>query len=130
MNMSLLGCYKQLIAKNDFLVSYLARILSMTDKKSKKAVEAAEAYHYGRSSDAYQLRMNIKAGVCGTDEAICLQFKSLLDLRSIFDSLVYSGRDLKRCKAIYPQLAARHNTINHHHRTTLVAAYKTYIHCL
>ena len=41
----------------------------------------------------------------GTDEAICLQCKSLLDLRSIFDLFVHSGRDLKRCKAIYPMPA-------------------------
>ena len=91
---------------SDFLVSYLARVLSMAmrAKKSKKAVEAAKAYRDGRARNAYQLRRNIKAGVCaisGTNEAICLQCKSLLDLRSIFDSLVYSGRDLKRCKAIY-----------------------------
>ena len=32
---------------SDSLVGYLARVLSMT-KKSKKAVEAAEAYHYGK----------------------------------------------------------------------------------
>ena len=99
--------------------------------------------------------------ISGTDEAICLHCKSLLDLRSIFDSFVYSSRDLKRCKAIYSisagssyanvkeqynylirtvfdskgnylyhQNCVRHNTINHHNRTTLVAAYKTYIHCL
>ena len=56
----------------------------------------------------YQLRRNIKAGVCaisGTDEAICLQCKSFLDLHSIFDSFVHSGRDLKRRKAIYPKPA-------------------------
>ena len=73
------------------------------------------------------------------------------------DSFVHSGRDLKRCKTIYPKPAGssyanvkeqynnlirtvfddkgnylyhrncvRHNTINHHNRTTLVAS----IHCL
>ena len=99
--------------------------------------------------------------ISGTDEAICLQCKCLLDLRSIFDSFVHSGRDLKRHKAIYlkpagksyanvkelktalfvylylmvrvtiyHQNCVRHNTINHHNRTTLVAAYKTCIHCL
>ena len=96
--------------------------------------------------------------ISGTDEAICLQCKSLLDLRSIFDS---SGRDLKRFKAIYHKPAGssyanvkeqynylirtvydgkgnylyhqncvRHNTINHHHKTTIkhtFIAYKTYI---
>ena len=90
----------------------------------------------------------------------CSASTSYIDLCSIFDSLVYSGRDLKRRKAIYPKPAGssyaneeqynylirtvfdgkgnhlynqncvRHNTINHHNRTTLVAAYKTYIHCL
>ena len=72
---------------SDFLASYLARVLSMAmrAKKSKKAVETAEAYRDGRSRNAYQLRRNIKAGMCAiseTDEAICLQCKSLLDLRS------------------------------------------------
>ena len=43
--------------------------------------------------------------ISGTDEAICLQSKSLLDLHSIFDSFVHSGRDLKRRKAIYPKSA-------------------------
>ena len=89
-----------------------------------------------------------------TDEAICLQCKSLLDLRSIFDSFVHSDKDLERHKAIYSEPAGsscanvkeqynytvfddkgnylyhqncvRHNTINHHNRTTLVAS----IHCL
>ena len=84
--------------------------MAMRAKKSKKAVEAAEAYREGRARNAYQLRrnINIKAGVCaisGTDEAICLQCKSLLDLRSIFDSFVHSGRDLKRHKAIYSEPA-------------------------
>ena len=83
--------------------------MAMRAKKSKKAVEAAEVYHDGRSRNAYQLRRNIKkAGMCaisGTDEAICLQCKSLLALRSIFDSFVHSGRDLNRCKAIYPKSA-------------------------
>ena len=89
---------------SDFLVSYLARVLSMSmrAKKSKKAVEASEAYRDGKARNAYQLRRNIKAGMCaisGTDEAICLQCKSLLDLCSIFDSFVYSGMYLKRRKA-------------------------------
>ena len=67
--------------------------MAMRAKKSKKAVETAEAYRDGRSRNVYQLRRNIKAGMCaisGTDEAIC---KSLLDLRSIFDSFFHSGRD-------------------------------------
>ena len=49
--------------------------MAMRAKKSKKAVEAAEVYHDGRSRNTYQLRRNIKAGMCtisGTDEAICL----------------------------------------------------------
>ena len=63
---------------NSGSVSYLARVLSMVmrAKKSKKAVETAEAYHDGRSRNAYQLRRNIKTGMCaisGIDEAICLQ---------------------------------------------------------
>ena len=81
--------------------------MTMRAKKSKKAVEAAEAYCDGRSRNAYQLRRNIKAGMSGTDEAICLQCKSFLDLRSIFDSFVHSGRDLKRAKlSILSRLAA------------------------
>ena len=134
--------------------------MAMRAKKSKKALETAEAYCDGRSRNAYQLRRNIKAGMCaisGTDEAICLQCKSLLDLCSIFDSFVHSDRDLKWPNAIYPKPAGssyanvkeqynylirtvfdgkgnylyhqncvRHNTINHHNRTTLVAS----IHCL
>ena len=43
--------------------------------------------------------------ISGTDEAICLQCKSLLDLHSIFDSFFHSGRDLKRHKAIYSKPA-------------------------
>ena len=34
--------------------------MAMRAKKSKKAVEAAEVYHDGRSRNAYQLRRNIK----------------------------------------------------------------------
>ena len=40
---------------SDFLASYLSRVLSMVmrTKKSKKAVQAAKAYHDGRSRNAY-----------------------------------------------------------------------------
>ena len=88
---------------SDFLVSYLARVLSliMRAKKSKKTVEAASAYRDGRFRNAYQLRRNIKAGMC----AINGYMLAVQDLRSIFDSFVHSGRDLKRCKAIYPEPA-------------------------
>ena len=34
----------------------------MRTKKFKDVVQAAEAYHDGRSRNAYQLRRNIKAG--------------------------------------------------------------------
>ena len=110
------------------------------------AVEAAEAYRDGRSRNAYQLGRNIKAGMCAisrTDEAICLQCKSLLDLNSIFDSFVHSGGNMKRHKAIYPEPAGsscanvkihlirtvfdyNSNYLYHQNRTTLVAS----IHCL
>ena len=79
--------------------------MAMRAKKSKKAVESAEAYCDGRSRNTYQLRANIKAGCVLSVELmqlLCLQCKSLLDLCSIFDSFF---RDLKRHKAIYPKPA-------------------------
>ena len=76
---------------------------------SKKSARAALNYSKGRSRGAYRLRGTICTGIRSRGEdadssnqgSVCQQCTSLLDLRSIFDSLVHSGSNLKRRKKGY-----------------------------
>ena len=82
----------------------------MSSVCSKKATPAALIFSKGRSLGAYRLTGTISSGIgsCGdgadNQDGVCRQCKILLDLRSIFDSLVHTGRNLKRRKKGYFKL--------------------------
>ncbi len=76
----------------------------------KKAVRAAQKFREGHSRVAYRPRGTILAGMNSHDEGgqsdeggVCDHCESLLDLHDIFNSLVHTGRDLKRRRAGYPK---------------------------
>ena len=75
----------------------------------KKAVHAAQKFREGHSRVTYRQRGTILAGMNSheggqSDEGDgCDHCMSLLDLRGIFNSLVHTGRNLKRHRAGYPK---------------------------
>ena len=79
-----------------------------------RTARAAELYCQGRSRRAYTVKKKIAAGMkarfrdddgASDRSGVCTQCKALGELRSIFDSFVHSGADLKRRRRIRPKPA-------------------------
>jgi len=78
--------------------------------KVSRAVKAAKTFGFGQSRRPYTIRKEILRGMAKlkqqkpSDESVCQDCASLLELKELFSSFYHSGRALKKRKAAYKKV--------------------------